>query len=43
MQINKSDLTLVSDEDISNDAYLSKNINGNKSSKLSLQSRLQGM
>ncbi|XP_060850259.1 protein suppressor of white apricot [Rhopalosiphum padi] len=30
-----------SDEDISNDGHLNKNINGNKSSKLSLQSRLQ--
>uniref|UniRef100_A0A2S2PTC9 Protein suppressor of white apricot n=1 Tax=Schizaphis graminum TaxID=13262 RepID=A0A2S2PTC9_SCHGA len=30
-----------SDEDISNDDHLNKNINGNKSSKLSLQSRLQ--
>lgn len=30
-----------SDEDISNDGNLNKNMNGNKSSKLSLQSRLQ--
>ncbi|XP_026805265.1 protein suppressor of white apricot [Rhopalosiphum maidis] len=30
-----------SDEDISNDGHLNKNINGNRSSKLSLQSRLQ--
>ncbi|CAI6345373.1 unnamed protein product [Macrosiphum euphorbiae] len=30
-----------SDEDISTDGHLNKNINGNKSSKLSLQSRLQ--
>jgi len=42
-KINENNLTLSSDEDISNDGNLNKNINGNKNSKLSLQSRLQGI
>lgn len=43
IKINENNLTLSSDEDISNDGNLNKNINGNKSNKLSLQSRLQGI
>jgi len=41
--MNENNLTLSSDEDITNDGNLNKIMNGNKSSKLSLQSRLQGM
>lgn len=44
IKINENNLKFSSDEDIvSNDGNLNKNINGNKSSKLSLQSRLQGI
>lgn len=34
---------LSSDDDISSNGLINKNINGNINSKLSLQSRLQGM
>lgn len=43
IKINENNLKLFSDEDILNDGNLNKNINGNKNSKLSLQSRLQGI
>jgi len=44
IKINENNLKFSSDEDIiSNDGNSNKNLNGNKSSKLYLQSQLQGI
>lgn len=42
-KFNPKNIIWFSDEDISNDGLLNKNMNGNKNDKTSIQSRLQGI